>query len=426
MAFTLAQALTNHIIEEKPMAANKESKKSAKKVTAEEAPMTESAMLDLIAQNTGLTRKQVSAVLDELATVIESHFKEGGVGQFTFPGLMKIALIHKPVTKDRLVDLGQGCGRKTLTLDEAFNKYHMTSAMENSAYYIYKVTGSYNVWLKPRLGAKELDQITVEDLLNLKAEMLAADLSVGYALSVIAIVKTIYNAMIKRNLFRGFNPAASVDWKGADVKRTRVLTLDEAIRLLDELKKTHTDTYRKACFAVYAGLRRHEIHKLTVADINLEINQLQVSNAKDPNMKGKIREVFFPPQLKAVIEEIYAERQLGNNDLLFETWFQDKVWLRVVNRLGLNDKHEPLDRLTLQGLRHTYASLLGGVSGSPFAVQKQMGHGDINTSMRYTHMDSEVAAPSVQLLGEKFAQRETELKVNKLSRRKKRGIKNLS
>jgi len=34
--------------------------------------------------------------------------------------------------------------------------------------------------------------------------------------------------------------------------------------------------------------------------------------------------------------------------------------------------------------------------------------------------------PAVQLLGEKFAQREAELKVNKLPRRKKRGIKDLS
>jgi len=88
------------------MAAKKAPKKSAKKaaakkVSAVKAPMTKSAMLDQIAKNTGLARKQVSAVFDELAAVIESHLKKGGVGQFVFPGLMKIEIKRKPATKAR-------------------------------------------------------------------------------------------------------------------------------------------------------------------------------------------------------------------------------------------------------------------------------------------------------------------------------------
>ena len=88
------------------MAARKAPKKSAKKeltkkVTAAKEQMTKSAILGQIAQNTGLTRKQVSAVFDEIATLIESHLKKGGVGQFTFPGLMKIEVKRKPATKAR-------------------------------------------------------------------------------------------------------------------------------------------------------------------------------------------------------------------------------------------------------------------------------------------------------------------------------------
>ena len=86
------------------MAAKKAPKKSAKKAPAKKASavkaaMTKSAMLDQIAQNTGLARKQVSAVFDELTTLIESHLKKGSVGQFTFPGLMKIEVKRKPATK---------------------------------------------------------------------------------------------------------------------------------------------------------------------------------------------------------------------------------------------------------------------------------------------------------------------------------------
>ncbi len=74
---------------------------SSRKVAVVKTPMTKTAMLEQIAGNTGLTKKQASSVLDELAILIESHLKKGAVGQFTLPGLMKIEVRRKPATKAR-------------------------------------------------------------------------------------------------------------------------------------------------------------------------------------------------------------------------------------------------------------------------------------------------------------------------------------
>ena len=107
MCVTPQDVRHRYIKKEGFMAAKKKApKKSAKKVqvkkvTAAKTPMTKSAMLEQIAQNTGLARKQVSAAFDELATLIERHIKKGGAGQFTFPGLMKIEVKRKPATKAR-------------------------------------------------------------------------------------------------------------------------------------------------------------------------------------------------------------------------------------------------------------------------------------------------------------------------------------
>ena len=68
---------------------------------AAEPTMTKSTILDEIAGNTGLSKKQVSSVFDELTTLIERHTKKGAVGQFTLPGLMKIEVKRKPATKAR-------------------------------------------------------------------------------------------------------------------------------------------------------------------------------------------------------------------------------------------------------------------------------------------------------------------------------------
>ena len=63
--------------------------------------MSKTQLLIELAEATELTKKQVSAVLDELATVIERHVKKNAAGSFTMPGLFKILVVRKPATKAR-------------------------------------------------------------------------------------------------------------------------------------------------------------------------------------------------------------------------------------------------------------------------------------------------------------------------------------
>ena len=84
-----------------PKKAPAAAKAPAKKVTALQEKMTKTGMLNEIAANTGLSRKQVSDVMAELETVIERHVKKRAVGEFTLPGLLKIKTIKKPAQKAR-------------------------------------------------------------------------------------------------------------------------------------------------------------------------------------------------------------------------------------------------------------------------------------------------------------------------------------
>ena len=76
-------------------------KPAARKITAVKKPMTKSVIMNEIAQNTELTKKQVTSVIDELSILIERHIKKRSPGQFTLPGLMKIEVKKKPATKAR-------------------------------------------------------------------------------------------------------------------------------------------------------------------------------------------------------------------------------------------------------------------------------------------------------------------------------------
>ena len=77
------------------------SEKPARKTTAIKDPMNKSQLLNEVAANTELARKDVSAVLEEISAVMERHIKKRGAGQFTLPGLLKVTTQRKPATKAR-------------------------------------------------------------------------------------------------------------------------------------------------------------------------------------------------------------------------------------------------------------------------------------------------------------------------------------
>ena len=82
------------------MAVKKSSKKAApsrktgstsnKKSPAIQKKYSKAEILNEIVANTDISKKEVTAVLDELAVIIERHIKKRAVGEFTLPGLLKI------------------------------------------------------------------------------------------------------------------------------------------------------------------------------------------------------------------------------------------------------------------------------------------------------------------------------------------------
>ena len=64
-------------------------------------PITKSEIMARIAENTGLTRKEVSSVFEELTNLIGKNLTQRGPGVFNVPGMMKVKVVRKPATKAR-------------------------------------------------------------------------------------------------------------------------------------------------------------------------------------------------------------------------------------------------------------------------------------------------------------------------------------
>jgi nucleoid DNA-binding protein len=85
----------------KKKAVAKKAAPAPKKATAITEKLTKSQIVASIADSTGLSKKQVGAVMDETHALIERSIKKRGVGEFTIPGILKITTVKKPARKAR-------------------------------------------------------------------------------------------------------------------------------------------------------------------------------------------------------------------------------------------------------------------------------------------------------------------------------------
>ncbi|HEY3860034.1 MAG TPA: HU family DNA-binding protein [Gammaproteobacteria bacterium] len=85
-------------------------KKAVAKVAAKAAkapavnadkPFTKSETYAYLAHATGLSRKQVASIFENLAGLIGKSLGKKGPGLYVVPGLMKIKVVRKPATKER-------------------------------------------------------------------------------------------------------------------------------------------------------------------------------------------------------------------------------------------------------------------------------------------------------------------------------------
>jgi len=62
---------------------------------------TKTQIINQLAEENELSKKQISGVLDSLSDLIQLHINKKSVGEFVLPGLMKIQTVKKPATKAR-------------------------------------------------------------------------------------------------------------------------------------------------------------------------------------------------------------------------------------------------------------------------------------------------------------------------------------
>ena len=247
--------------------------------------------------------------------------------------------------------------------------------------------------LVPFFGLKRLDEINGLDIENFKSKEVKAGLS----------NKSINNFLIVMS--RCLKVAQ--EW-GVIEKVPRIKLLKVQIPKFDHLSESECQTLLDNCdgllrdmilVALKTGLRFGELIALEWKDIDFSNNQMTVKQSLYRGRMGgtKSNKIRFIPLLDEVCDILRDKARKSsfiftkdNGDFLIPM-----LCLRWLHRAC---EKSGLRKIGWHTLRHTFASQLAQHGVSITIVKELLGHSDIRTTMRYSHLSSSATREAVKQL----------------------------
>lgn len=141
--------------------------------------------------------------------------------------------------------------------------------------------------------------------------------------------------------------------------------------------------------AYSAGLRVSEVVNLKIKDIHSERMVINIKGAKGK----KDRTVALSQGILELLRKYYVAYQPKN--WLFEGQFDGEPYsIRSLQSIFHRAKNEAkiLQDVTFHSLRHSYATHLHEAGTDIKLIQELLGHNDIKTTLRYTHVSNRTLA----------------------------------
>ncbi len=282
---------------------------------------------------------------------------------------------------------------RNITFGEIFTERYYPQVQHNrrSQRSIKREEDLFRLWINPVIGNRPIREVMPLHLERIKKSMAKAGRAARTIQYCLAVVRQVFNYASMNNLFVGKNPAGAtggVPRPKVDNRRTRFLTREEAVDLLQELAKRSKSLHDMALFSLYTGSRTGEVFSLQWSDIDLFQGTAMLKDTKS----GKNRAVFLTDEVKAMlVHRRPADVQATSLVFLGRDGAKilriSKSFERAVDELkfneGVSDRRQ---RVTFHTLRHTFASWLAMDGINPFHLKELLGHSDLKPTERYSHL----------------------------------------
>lgn len=252
----------------------------------------------------------------------------------------------------------------------------------------------FNAWLEQQ--KKPLNNLRYSDLRNWANSLEGKGYTASTRGRKIAAVKSFFKYLLKMEVVTQ-NPADGLEVPKAEKKQPKVISLDEAKNLLEELHKTQDSElffrdYTILAMFLYTGIRREELTNIKLADVDRQKGRILIHG------KGaKQRYVFINATLAAILSEYLASyRKLiataWESDYLFPSSKNEKLAVRTINNIvnkafelaGIKEKG-----VSAHILRKRFATSVFQGTGDIATTSKLLGHSSPTVTMRYIVIDEQ-------------------------------------
>ncbi len=211
----------------------------------------------------------------------------------------------------------------------------------------------------------------------------------------LSALRALYKYLVNRRHYLSVNPTADIDSPKPQKTLPKVLSLEEALELLETVKNDKESKYRVRDYAILTlflncGMRVSELVGINLNDIDSGLRSIRVTG------KGsKERIVYLNDACKDALGAYVTERRglphaSVKDNALFISRFEQRMSVKTVQAMvykylrmaGLEAKHYSVHKL-----RHTAATLMYQSGNVDVRVLKDiLGHEQLNTTQIYTHI----------------------------------------
>ncbi|MXN30105.1 site-specific integrase [Delftia sp. CH05] len=242
----------------------------------------------------------------------------------------------------------------------------------------------------PRFGAKHLDEITTNMLAEAHQDLRTKGYALAHANKIPVLFKIMFNLARKKGIPGSeSNPADGVVLFNPNNAKERYLSAAETQRLHEALSQCGSPQLKSiVALLLLLGCRKRELLDARWEDVDLERRNWRIPLSKS----GKARSIPISDRALEVLRGLPrwsgcpyvipnpdTKRPFGN---LFY------LWDKVRKEAGIAD-------LRMHDLRHTFASNLVNSGQSIYVVSKLLGHSQIKTTARYSHLADETLMSAV-------------------------------
>ena len=248
------------------------------------------------------------------------------------------------------------------------------------------------------IGLAELQRINAEDIYDFLYYTNQTRNNQWAARSrKLSAIRSLHRYLVNKRHYLDYNPTVDIDSPKPKKTLPKVMSLEEATRLLDAVERDRTSPYRLRDYAIITlflncGMRVSELVGIDIRDIDSDFRSLRVTG------KGnKERMVYLNNACRMALCEYMTER-MGqkhakvHSPALFLSRLEKRISVKTVQAMvykylklaGLEAK-----QYSVHKLRHTAATLMYQSGKVDVRVLKEiLGHEQLNTTQIYTHINN--------------------------------------